>query len=83
MVFHVRARIDYCDTASSHEKRTGPIEGEGPGVARIQEGGVGRQVPSRRSAASCSASLSAIPISATSSSSVNAPFSSESMSICP
>lgn len=83
VVFHVRARIDYGDTASSNEKRPGPVKGERSGVARVQKDGVGRQEPSRRSAASCSASLSAIPISATSSSSVNAPFSSESISIWP
>ena len=83
VALHVWAWIDQRDRTAPYDKGAGPVEGERPGISCIQEARVEGQEPSRRSAASCSASLSAIPISATSSSSVKAAFSSESMSIWP
>ena len=83
VAFHIRARVDDDYLFSADEKGPGAIESEGsfipgPYDSRFQNAG-----PQRRSAASCSASLSATWMMAASSSGVNAFGSMESMSISP
>ena len=84
VVCHVRARVDHCNLVLPHQEGASPVERECARVTRDQVGRLLRRSDSyRRSAASCSASLSAMLMSAISSSSVNAASSSESTSICP
>ena len=81
VVFHVRARVDHDHVSTSDEERPRSVQSERPRVPRVQDIEAFRQDASRRSAAICSASLSATPINWISSSSENAAFVSESMSI--
>ncbi len=78
--FHVRARIDDSNPPAPNEVRARAVECERPGVPGVEEIRTSGQ-EARCSATSCSASLSATPISWISSSSVNAPLVSESRSI--
>ena len=80
VVFHVRARVDHDHLTVSDEERPRAVQCERTGVPRVYDGQSVRQDPSRRSAAICSASLSATPMSWISSSSVKAAFVSESRS---